>query len=402
MNPSTNLAFKCDEEIPTESEILERARALIPMLRSKANQVEKDRMVSAETIEEFKKAGFFKILQPKRWGGWEMHPLVFYKVLWELGRGCGSSAWDMMVLGVHQWEYGIMDPRAAEDVWGNDNTVITASSYAHWGDCRQVDGGYVLNGKWKTSSGCDHGQWAFVGAARKNEKGQPVDRIALLLPATDYTIEDDWYVFGLAGTGSKTLVLKDVFVPEYRAHSLLDYKLEHAMGPHYRLPFFQAFFTGVSSVIIGMAAGGIDHYVDQMKVRTDPSGKFAASLSPYVKDRLGNASTKIRGAKARVIAMMDESNCYIERNEKIPMELRVPHLLDIARIGRECEEAVMLLFKALGARGMYTSNPMQRVLRDVICGAQHITQNADDTAGNLGSYLLGQGVLPLMFEPIAE
>jgi 3-hydroxy-9,10-secoandrosta-1,3,5(10)-triene-9,17-dione monooxygenase len=402
MNAATNLAHKSEEVIPTEAEIIERARALIPMLSSKAAEVERNRMVSPETIAEFKKAGFFKVLQPKRWGGWEMHPQVFYKVLWELGRGCGSSAWDMMVLGVHQWEFGIMDPRAGDDVWGRDNTVITASSYAHWGDCKRVEGGYVLNGSWKTSSGCDHGQWAFVGAARKNDKGQPIDRIALLVPATDYTIDDDWYVFGLAGTGSKTLVLKDVFVPDYRVHSLLDYKIEHAIGPYYQLPFFQAFFTGVSSVIIGIACGGIDHYIDQMKVRTDPSGKYCASLSPYVKDRLGNAVAKVRGAKARVVAMMEESNYYVARNEQIPMDLRVPHILDIARIGRECEEAVMLLFKAMGARGMYLNNPMQRVLRDVICGSQHITQNADDTAGNLGGYLLGQGVLPLMFEPIVE
>lgn len=402
MNAVSSLAQATQEQIPTEAEILERARALIPMLRAKADQVERDRMVSRETIAEFKKAGFFKILQPKLFGGWEMHPLVFYKVLWELGRGCGSSAWDMMVLGIHQWEYGIMDPRAAEDVWGKDSSVITASSYALWGDCKRVEGGYVLNGNWKTSSGCDHGDWAFVGAPRKNADGSPVDRIALLVPATDYTIDDDWHVFGLAGTGSKTLVIKDAFVPDHRVHSLLDYNLDHAWGPHYRLPFFQAFFTGVSSVIIGIAQGGVDIYTEQMKVRKDPTGKMAASLSPYVKDRLGNAVTKIRGAKGRVLQMMEESTEYAVRNEPVPMDLRVPHLLDIARVGRECEEAVMLMFKALGARGMYLSNPMQRVLRDVICGSQHITQNADDTAGNLGGYLLGQGVFPLMFEPIAE
>ena len=384
-------------EIPSEEEVVARARALIPMLREKAASVEKNRMVSPETIEEFRNAGFFKVLQPKRWGGWEMSPKVFYRVLMEIGRGCGSSGWDLMVLGVHQWEFGIMDPRAGDDVWGQDNEVISCSSYAQWGSCERVEGGYVLNGKWRTSSGCDHGKWAFVGGYRKDAEGKLCDRIALLVPATAYTIEDDWHVFGLAGTGSKTLVIKDAFVPDYRTHSLVDYHPDEAFSDMYRFPFFQAFFTGVSSIILGMAQGGIDVYIEQMSVRKDPMGLTAAALSPYVKDRLGNAVMKVRSSRARIFQMIEDSAGYISRGEPIPLSERVHHLLDIARTGRECEEAVMLLFKAMGARGMYLSNPMQRILRDVIAGSQHITQNADDTAGILGGFLLGQSVPPLVY-----
>jgi 3-hydroxy-9,10-secoandrosta-1,3,5(10)-triene-9,17-dione monooxygenase len=126
---------------------------------------------------------------------------------------------------------------------------------------------------------------------------------------------------------------------------------------------------------------------------------MSASLSPYVKDRLGNAVAKVRGAKARIQQVLDESTGFVAQGLPVPLDARVTHLLDIARVGRECEEAVMLLFKALGARGMYSNNPMQRILRDVIAGAQHITQNSDDTAGALGGFILGQGAPPLMFAP---
>jgi 3-hydroxy-9,10-secoandrosta-1,3,5(10)-triene-9,17-dione monooxygenase len=136
-----------------------------------------------------------------------------------------------------------------------------------------------------------------------------------------------------------------------------------------------------------------------MAVRKDPTGQVSASLSPYVKDRLGNAVAKVRGAKARIQQVLDESTECVLEGLPVPLDMRVHHLLDIARVGRECEEAVMLLFKALGARGMYLNNPMQRILRDVIAGAQHITQNADDTAGALGGFILGQGVPPLLFGP---
>ncbi|OMG66325.1 acyl-CoA dehydrogenase [Stutzerimonas balearica] len=382
--------------VPTEAELLRRARDLIPMLREKANSVEQNRMVSSETIAAFVEAGFFRILQPKRYGGWEMNPAVFYKVLMELGRGCPSSAWNMMILGIHNWEFGSMPDQACEDVWGVDDATIIASSYPPFGKVEEVEGGYKISGTWKTSSGCNHGKWAFLGGLRRDASGQIIDRLSMLVPCESWVIEDDWHVFGLAGTGSKSLVIKEAFVPYHRAHSLIDYK-HTERGDMYLYPFNQVFFGAVSAVIVGMAQGGVDEYIAQMTVRTDTTGGAPAALSPYVKDRLGNAVNRVRTARARLLQMMADTTEYVERRELVPTFDRVHHMLDIARVGRECEEAVMLLFKATSARGIYLSNPMQRILRDVIAAANHITQNADDTAGMLGGYLLGQQIPPLVF-----
>lgn len=389
-------------DIPTEAELLQRARDLIPMLLEKADSVEKNRMVSPETIKAFVDAGFFKILQPARFGGYEMNPAVFYKVLMELGRGCGSSAWNMMILGVHQWEFGSLPDQACEDVWGENDKTIIASSYPPFGKVEEVEGGYQISGTWKTSSGCDHGAWAFLGGLRRDADGNVIDRLSMLVPATDYEIEDDWHVFGLAGTGSKSLVVKGTFVPYHRVHSLIQYD-KGERGTHFLYPFNQIFFGSVSAVIVGMAQGGIDEYIRQMKVRTSTLDGSNASLSPYVKDRLGNAVVRVRSARARLLQMMAETTEIVERGELVPTYDRVHHMLDIARVGRDCEEAVMLLFKATSARGIYLSNPLQRILRDVIAASNHITQNADDTAGMLGAYLLGQQLPPMVFglEPVS-
>jgi 3-hydroxy-9,10-secoandrosta-1,3,5(10)-triene-9,17-dione monooxygenase len=383
--------------VPTEAELLQRARDLIPMLKERAASVEQARMVSRETVQAFVDAGFFRILQPKRFGGWEMNPAVFYKVLMELGRGCCSSAWNMMILGIHNWEFGSMPDQACLDVWGEDDATIIASSYPPFGKVEEVEGGYRISGTWKTSSGCDHGQWAFLGGLRKDASGKVIDRLSMLVPSSAWVIEDDWKVFGLAGTGSKSLVIEETFVPHHRAHSLIDYAYSER-GEMYLYPFNQVFFGSVSAVIVGMAQGAVDEYIAQMSVRTDTTGGNAAALSPYVKDRLGNAVNRVRTARARLLQMMAETTEYVERRELVPTHDRVHHMLDIARVGRECEEAVMLLFKATSARGIYLSNPMQRILRDVIAAANHITQNADDTAGMLGGYLLGQPLPPLVFE----
>ncbi|WP_300732226.1 acyl-CoA dehydrogenase family protein [Pseudomonas sp.] len=384
------------QAIPTEAQLLERARELIPMLLEKADSVERNRMVSSETIAAFVNAGFFKILQPKQYGGWEMNPAVFYKVLMELGRGCASSAWNMMILGIHQWEYGSLEPQACLDVWGEDNTVITASSYPPFGKVVEVEGGYAISGTWKTSSGCDHGKWAFLGGLRRDADGNVIDRLSMLVPSSAWVIEDDWHVFGLAGTGSKSLVIKEAFVPYHRAHSLIEYSYSDRPA-NYLFPFNQIFFGAVSALIVGIGQGGIDEYVRQMSVRTNTTDGGNAALSPYVKDRLGNAVVRVRSARARLLQMLAESTEYVERRELVPAYDRVHYMLDIARVGRDCEEAVMLLFKATSARGIYLNNPLQRILRDVIAAANHITQNADDTAGMLGAYLLGQALPPMMF-----
>ena len=384
--------------IPTAEELVARATALLPMLREKAASVEANRMVSPETIQAFKDAGFFKILQQARWGGWEMDPVVFWRVLMELGRGCPSSTWNMMILGLHQWEFGHMDPRAAEDVWKDDNTVIIASSYGPTGTCEKVEGGYKLSGSWKCSSGTDHGQWAFIGGVAKDENGVAIDRIALLVPRTDYQIIDDWYVFGLAGTGSKSLELKDVFVPEHRTHSLSAYELNDR-PTSYLHPFGSIFCGSVSAALIGFAQGAIDTYIDQMGTRTLSANATmkAAEVNPAVRARLGDAIGKVRSSRARLLNLMAEASEYVYRRELVPEEMRVEHILDISRVGNECTEAVIKLFPAMGARGLYSNNPMQRFLRDIIAGANHMTQNADDSAGLIGARKLGTALPPTAY-----
>jgi 3-hydroxy-9,10-secoandrosta-1,3,5(10)-triene-9,17-dione monooxygenase len=171
---------------------------------------------------------------------------------------------------------------------GEDNAVITASSYPPFGKVEEVEGGFNISGTWKTSSGCDHGQWAFLGGLRRDASGQVIDRLSMLVPSCAWVIEDDWHTFGLAGTGSKSLVIKHAFVPHHRAHSLIQYTYSERPA-NYLYPFNQIFFGAVSALIVGIAQGGIDEYVRQMSVRTNTTDGAGAALSPYVKDRLGNA-----------------------------------------------------------------------------------------------------------------
>ncbi len=385
---------------PTMEELVQRAIDLIPMLRERADAIEKARRVDDEIIQKFHEAGFFRILQPKKWGGYEMDPEVFFRVLMEIGRGCSSSGWVLMILGIHQWEFGHMPEQACADTWSEDNQILVGSSYAPFGKVTKTDGGWILNGTWGTSSGTDFAEGgAYLGALVLDDKGRPVDHRAFLVNKDDYEWIDDWFVMGLCGTGSKSVKLKEnTFVPDYRSHSIVDYKISPESPVTYRYPFNQAFFGSVSAVIIGMAQGMIDNYIEQTKDRQGIFAPGAVSLSPYAKDRLGNAVARVRSCRARLFQMMHETRAIVEKGVEVPNEMRVHYILDIARVGRECEEAVLLLHKSNSARGIYSNNPMQRILRDVLVAANHITQNADDNAGGLGGMLLGQGLPPGLYE----
>lgn len=377
--------------IPTEAEIVQRARDLIPLLRERAEACEQNRMVSPETIAAFQEAGFFRILQPRRWGGYEMSPNVLNKVLMELARGCPSSAWNVMVLGVHPFEVGLLPSQCGDELWGRNDAQLVSSSYAPFGTVKAVDGGYVLNGEWLTSSGCDHAAGgAFVGG-RVEENGEQVFR-SFWIQRSDFEIVDDWFVVGLAGTGSKKLIIKDVFVPGYRSHAIGAYGEESHGGVEnlYKMPFFYVFYAAVSSVIIGMARGMVDLYVEHMRPRQNINQAVGAAVNdPFIKSRLGEAEAKILGATARILHNTDEAWSYASKGELVPLEVRIRHFATNQFTGGECFEAAHMIFKKTSTRGIWMNSPMQRQMRDILVGANHITQNQDNIGDLLGGHLLG-------------
>ena len=201
---------------PTREEILERARAMVPMLREKALQTDESRVVPPETNRAFEEAGFYKLFQPARYGGYEMSIRMLVEVAGELGRGCGSSAWVFTNLAAQNWIIGMHLPKAQDDVWGKNPRALCASSFpTQGGTGRYVEGGLQLNGIWSFASGIDFVQWENLQCFIPKENAPPDHRF-VLVPKSDFTVKDDWYSSGLSGTGSKSIVFKDVFVPDHR------------------------------------------------------------------------------------------------------------------------------------------------------------------------------------------
>src|SRR5919108_2479984 len=167
----------------TPDEFLGRVRDLLPALRERATLAEQLRRLPDETFADFQEAGLFRALQPRRYGGYELDPGVFYQAVIEVGTVCGSSAWILGVIGVHNWHLAIFPPQAQEDVWGTDTSIQLSTSLAPTGTVRQVGGGYRLRGRWSFSSGCDFCHWAVLGGiAPALREGDPPDMRTFLVP----------------------------------------------------------------------------------------------------------------------------------------------------------------------------------------------------------------------------
>ena len=145
-------------------EYLEEIRGLVPGIRSRVGECEQGRRIPHATVKEFKETGVLRALQPRSWGGSEIDPLSFYEGVALVGQACPSSAWFLGVVGVHNWQLALFPEQAQKDVWSEDQSVQISSSYAPTGQVEEVEGGFRLSGTWSFSSGCDHCDWAFLGA----------------------------------------------------------------------------------------------------------------------------------------------------------------------------------------------------------------------------------------------
>jgi 3-hydroxy-9,10-secoandrosta-1,3,5(10)-triene-9,17-dione monooxygenase len=377
------------------AELIERARDLTATLTARAAKTAEDRRISDETIADFQKAGLFRMLQPARWGGLEVDPKVFFEVQMTVARACPSSAWVLGIVGVHSWQMALFPLEAQTEVWGKDAGTLVSSSYAPTGKVERVKDGYRVSGRWSFSSGCDHCQWVFLGGFVPSlVEGKPPEMRTFLLPRSDYTIDDTWFVAGLRGTGSKDIVVENAFVPEHRTHRLIDgYKRtspgnEHNPAPLYKLPFGQIFVRSVSTSAIGIADGALRAYVDQASKRIAASDASKIADDPATQTVAARAAATIDESRVVLFRDMDEMMDLARTGQDIPIERRVRFRYHSARVVDRCAEAVDELFSASGGRAIFQTSPILRFFLDIHAARGHYANNPEKPARNLGGVLL--------------
>ena len=379
---------------PPQSQILDRAKAMVPALRDKALQVEKDRVISYETHRAFQEAGFYKLFQPARFGGYEFPIRMLVEVAGELGRGCGSSAWIFTNLATQNWIIGMHRPEAQDEMWGNDPSALAASSFpTQGGTGRYVDGGIVLNGIWSFASGIDFVDWENFQVFIPKENGPPDHRF-VLVHKSQFTLKDDWFVVGLSGTGSKSIVLNEAFVPEHR---VLDTKLigggpspGSAANPNplYKVPPWSVGTKVFSGVALGLARGALDLILHEMKTRLSVA-KVNMSELPTVQVRVAEASAEVDAAAALLLKDCDDAMAIAETDDKPSLERRAIWRLNNAFAGQLCLRAIQRLHPLIGARGLGQDSLFLLAYRDLHAAVSQITMAWDIQTVNAGRIMFG-------------
>jgi 3-hydroxy-9,10-secoandrosta-1,3,5(10)-triene-9,17-dione monooxygenase len=351
---------------------------LLPVLRERAQETEDARVVPAESVKALQEAGFFRLLQPARYGGLEADPITFYTAVRMIAGACGSTGWVASVVGVHPWQLALFPAAAQEEVWGADTSTRMSSSYAPTGRAQLSDGGHLLKGRWSFSSGCNHASWVLLGGIVTDDGGNPVDFRTFLLPAADYEIDDVWETVGLRGTGSNDIVVDGAFVPEHRSLSFADVTKCACAGqevndaPLYRIPFGSIFSYAITTPIIGMATGAYHAHVAYQRDRVSAAyAGHKVSEDPFAQARIAEAAAEIDGAWLALERNMTELMSHARAGEPIPMPLRLRIRRDQVRGTGHAISAVDLLFENSGGRALKSGTPIQRFWRDAHAGRVH-------------------------------
>jgi 3-hydroxy-9,10-secoandrosta-1,3,5(10)-triene-9,17-dione monooxygenase len=353
-----------DGTLPEEERaLLRRARAVIPRLAKRAAIAAAARQLPAETIADYRAAGILRILQPRRFDGLQGRFSLFSRIVEELTYGCASSAWVYAVLAEHQWIIASYPEQAQIDVWGEDPEAVASSSLAPREAAKRVAGGWRLSGHYPFSSGCDHAQWAIIGAFL-GEKGDPRHIAYLLVPLAEVEIADDWLVLGLLGTGSKSLILHDVFVPEHRCVMVSELyagtppgALVHPEYPVLRAP--RGFLVGYSlppvAIALGRRALGI---ASQALADRVSRGVIRAAESEVVQMALGEASAAIDVATLLLHTGRESSTAAVSSGRRITAAEALRARRDMVYAQHQVGWALDRLCELDGARWVYDSNEL--------------------------------------------
>jgi alkylation response protein AidB-like acyl-CoA dehydrogenase len=383
------------EERELRKELVGRAAKLVPLLAENAEQTESDRRVVEENIAALDEAGLLSIMRPKRFGGLETDFRTKLEVSRELARGCGSTSWVTSLMNVCSWFVGLYAEQAQIDVWGDVRSNRVAGVLAPTATATAIDGGWRVTGRWSWASGSAHAQWALVGVPVLDEHGAFADHGVVLIPMDEVTIEDTWFVAGMCGTASNTIVADDVFVPSHRYLSVVDAIQGRNQAPFANEALYQSAFIPVAALILagpqlGLAQAALDLVVEK-------ASKRAVSYTFY-ETQVASPSFQLAVAKAASLSDSAHLHAYraaAEIDEAAhagiypDYDARAKARMDTGASVAFAREAIRILVSAHGASSFADSSPLQRIWRDSEVASRHAVVSPEISAEVYGKALLG-------------
>jgi 3-hydroxy-9,10-secoandrosta-1,3,5(10)-triene-9,17-dione monooxygenase len=377
-------------------ELVRRAEALIPQLRERAAETEQLRKMSPASVDAVRKAGLFKVLQPRRVGGYQHSLRTHIDTIATVARGCGSTGWCMGVIQAHSWLMGHYPKAAQDETYGANPDTLISAVISPRGTLKAVGDGYTLNGVWPFASGSQHAQWLLLGAALRDGKSEVIDEADVLVPVSAVTIKDDWNVTGLRGTGSCTVVAKDVHIPNHRYLSLrglIGGETPGATlhdGSLYKSAAVPVLTLALTPSALGIAQGALEAFKQRLPGREVAYTEREVQIEmPVTHLQVAEAATKIDVAEALIYRCADEIEAAAERGEMMEFSKRARVRADCAWAVRQCLEAVEIMYLASGGSGIADTSALGRAWRDLHAINMHGLLNLQTNMELYGRIVLG-------------
>ncbi len=380
-------------EKATRAEVLAIAERLVPVLAERSKACEELRRAPDETVRDYVESGLLRVCQPGRYGGYDLGYDVLCEVIQTLARGCGSQAWVYMVLADNPLKLAAYDLRAQDDVWAEDSAKKLCVAVSPVGRAREVDGGVVWSGLHGFSSGIDHADWVMCGGYVYGKDGNRGRGLMALMPTSEIKVIDDWRVVGLAGSGSKSFEVKDVFVP---AHRTLD-KAQNDAGqspgmlfydaPVMKLPRGGVSAVSYTAVVVGVAQGFLQSFYDITAPRK--SREKSVSTQPGIQMSVGQAAAEIEAAERMYLGAIRETMEALAKDGAVSPHMHVQGKRNACYAAQLCLNAVQRLFNIAGGRALYENSVLQRQFRDCFAAAAHHSLVWESAAIEYGKHVLG-------------
>ena len=362
-------------------EIVDRARRLHPLIREYARASEDARRVAEPVVQALQEAGLFHISIPKRLGGQGANFQTFIHTVAEIARGDGGTGWAAALLNVCTWFATLFSERAQQEVFGSNPGARVCGIFTppqiNERVFEGVEGGVRVTGEWAYASGSAHADWAVLGVKLgDNPDGSPIMGLGLI-PMSELTIKDTWYVAGMRASGSNTLVADNVFVPKHRIQAFMDMANEdYLRAPSQEGSDYASFIPVAELILVGAQLGLARAAID---LTIGKGGKKAVAYTVFTEARqsaahqiaLAEAVSEADQAWLLLARAAADVDAAAARHQKLDVLTRARIRMDTGAAARLCREAINRLLSVNGAASFADVNPLQRIWRDSEIASRH-------------------------------
>lgn len=380
--------------IETTADAVAAARALAPGFAARALDTEHARSVPEESIAELIDSGLFGIVTPRLWGGSELGFGALLEVQIEIASACASTGWVYGVLAGHTWLAALFPEEAQAEIFENPRALVASLIRLGGAPPERVEGGFRWRGgTGRFCSGIDHSEWVLVGGQVTEDDGS-AEPWYFLIPSSDVQIIDDWHAVGLKGTGSKSLLVEDAFIPSHRAIRFADLARGTSPGAElyesalYRLPYDSVWPLSLAGAPIGAARAAIASFTEATKRRIQPLPPIAQASNGPALVRLARAAAQLDSSTTLLLADAEAADSAQPGTTFDPLEKAKRHR-NLAFAVQQARDAVNLLYEASGGSGVYQSGEIQRWWRDVNASSSHVAFTWDLASVGYGRAALG-------------